>query len=336
MPVKLPSGGKLSLAAKCLGSVILPQVVEEIGEVGQNGIEQHAKLEKFFKGQRKEPEDSTDEDRELYRRLVATIGGELPELGEWAEHGGAVDAIRLVQQDYIYSSSDDSSLDRSRFFPGIADLIQRTGEYEWAVWDWKSSGYVPEPKYNWQLILSGLRLFILSERDAQFRCSLGIVYTGQPTDDGKLKSDVATFDAGFFERKRKDLGFLQRRLESADPKTVKLYSGKHCKFCPARHRCPAIVGAFSRAVAVSFGMKGVRDEDVISASRAYVDNAPQLSKMEKEILKRHGGELDLGDGRIAVLETKVSKSTGKVTEKVYTKHGKYIEDGSNASEDGKS
>lgn len=334
MPVKLPSGGKLSLAAKCLGSVILPQVVEEIGEVGQNGIEQHAKLEKFFKGQRKEPEDSTDEDRELYRRLVATIGGR-PELGEMAESGGAVDAIAMVQQDYVYSSGDDSSFDRSRFFPGIADLIQRTGEYEWAVWDWKSSGYVPEPKYNWQLILSGLRLWLLSVSPASWRCSLGIVYTGQPTDDGKFKSDVATFDAGFFERKIKDLGFLQRRLESADPNTVKLYPGKHCKFCPARHRCPAIVGAFVGALNISSG-GNAHDEDVISASRAYIDNAPQLSKMEKEILRRHGGELDLGDGRIAVLETKVSKSTGKVTEKVYTKHGKYIEDGSNASEDGKS
>jgi len=316
----LPSGSKLSLAVKCLGSNLLPQVKDEPGEAAIAGTETHAKLEKYIEGGRKEPQDSSDSDRDLYRRVHATTI-RADTISESAESLISVDAIRGVAS--VHDSAELGSIDRSERFIAFADLIQWNSDYEFSVWDWKTGGFAPSPEWNWQLILPGLCMYIMSGRDPRFRCTLAILYTGQPTDDGKFKTDSATFGGDFFAKCESKLGFIQKQLKSSDPSTLKLYEGKHCGYCPARARCPAKAGALLSAMGIIAEMNGeneILDEDIVKASRFLIDNKPQLDKAEKEILNRHGGQLNLGDGRIAVLEKKTSEKTGKTTEKVYTKH----------------
>lgn len=70
------------------------------------------------------------------------------------------------------------------------------------------------------------------------------------------------------------------------------------------------------------------DEAIVSASRVLFDSQPQLKKAEINILKEHGGELDLGDGRIAVLTV-----DGRKREKVYTKKSNAKYKGTSAGSD---
>lgn len=370
--VKLPSAGKLNLAFKCLGSVLLPKVVDEAGPEAEKGKELHAKLEKFIKAGRKAPDGTGDDDIEFFSRAVRSLReGAIDESAEfgmavrsvdWAtsrydpkrlesndlqESSSGMDAGGPTHAGVVASSGSDNSAgvdgvsgsvgdapsERDVWFVAVADLIQRFSSTEFAIYDWKSSNWVQEPQYNWQFLLPAIWLYISSGLPASYACHASAVFISTPDESGGFKRSYYCFTAADCERAMVQLGRLYRDIRSASnsPETVTLYEGKHCGYCPARHRCPAKVGSFVQALLTMdpWRLDKIADETIIAASRSLVDNMPQLKKMEINILKEHGGELDLGDGRIAVL-TKDYRDK----DKVYTKHASKT--GSNASENGDS
>lgn len=378
--INLPSAGKIGLAWKCLGSVLLPQVKEEAGPEAEEGKRKHAILEKFFKSGRKDkPTDPADS--ELCERASTTVGRAD---AEWSEFGLAVNPdgrhalwSRRIQSESWrestgellrdamvgmesggYGGNDKSgrnlvahgdsdgggvhlgrteSVDRSDWFVAVADLIQWHGASRFSVYDWKSSSWATDPKYNWQLLLPAVYLWLSLDRPSDFKCELGIIYIAKPTDSGVFeRTPVHIVNSDECDKLLGLLGRLRLRIlrESQGPgvraglDSVTLYEGKHCDHCPARHRCPAKVGALAAATEALF--LGIKPNDIglVKVSRALVDSAPQIRKMEINILKEHGGELDLGDGRVAVLTEKNGKY------KVYTrKNVKEISTGSNAAKD---
>jgi hypothetical protein len=374
--IKLPSGGKISLAIRCLGSVLLPKVVDEAGPEAERGKELHAKLEKLFKAKRQIPDGSSVEDRELYSRVQNTIAWSgAPVANESAELGVAVDPSSWACGSYVAHSvpglrerpsagavdvhdtsgkstpvdllvadgSDDvagvrtglplvgdSSGDRASWFVAIADLVQQRSSSGFAVYDWKSGAYSEDPKYSWQFLLPAIWLYELAGQPADFSCYCAAVYISKPNDLGFDVQDVE-FDAGDVGSAKLRLRDLYNRIQSSDPGRVTLYEGKHCGFCPARHRCPAKVGAFADAMSIATDVVPL-DVDVVKASRTLVDDMPQLKKMEINILKEHGGELDLGDGRVAVL-TKDYRGKDKVfTKRAKPKRSDAPEDGDRGTE----
>lgn len=356
----LPSAGKIGLAWKCLGSVLLPQAKDEAGPEAEEGKRKHAVLEEFFKsGRQEKPGDPADS--ELCERACATVGSAD---AEWPEFGLAVDpsgstsvwsrsspsdtgvvettilSISGVERRDVLLVADGSSdgggisvgsgsVDRANWFVAVADLIQWRGGSTFAVFDWKSSSWATDPQYNWQLLLPAIYLWLSLGRPDDFRCELGIIYIAKPTGDGAFERSAQYFvDASDCERLLRSLGKLRDSIRRSDAGRVTLYEGKHCDYCPARHRCPAKVGALEKAVEAAF--IGIKPSDVglVKVSRTLVDSAPQIKKMEINILKAHGGELDLEDGRVAVLTEKNGKY------KVYTrKNVKETTTGSNAEKD---
>ena len=230
--VKLPSGSKLSLAFKCQGSVLLPQVKDEGNERTDNGKAKHATLEKFWKGGRSE-EGFTGEDLELVRRASVTVGlaasGELAEFGlaldpsDWGcrlyRHGrDGVDQVHLAAADMVRKSRDangsgllgpaggadtggvyvgDSEAERAQWLCAVADLVQRKSPTSFAVWDWKTSSWVQDPEYNWQLILPAIWLYCYSGQPAEFSCELGAVYIEKPDGNGFARTKPFTADQLF-------------------------------------------------------------------------------------------------------------------------------------------
>lgn len=352
----LPSAGKIGLAWKCLGSVLLPQVKDESGPEAEEGKRKHAVLEEFFKsGRSKAPADPAD--AELCARAIRTVGSsdaEWPEFGLAVDPDGGVSVWTRDDRGDTFSrqpgasdntndgmlvaagSSDgarvslggEQSVDRANWFVAVADLIQWRGASSFAVFDWKSSSWAPDPKYNWQLLLPAVYLWLSLGRPDDFRCELGIIYISKPENDGFARTVPWYVDSSECDRLLRQLGKLRESIRSADAGRVTLYEGKHCDYCPARHRCPAKVGAISSAIESVF--LGIKPNDVglVKVSRTLVDSAPQIKKMEINVLKAHGGELDLEDGRVAVLTEKNGKY------KVYTrKNVKETTTGSNAEKD---
>lgn len=373
MAVKLPSGSRMGLAMKCAGSVLLPQVVSEPGVEAQEGTKQHATLEKYFSNERRlEGADAEVVSYcERVSRTIGTFAAEYPELGlyidpnDWSAgwfvarrdansvvecrlSNSVLEMGRLHDAPWMQLDSNGDSDGgrvvrsepmeyeqwRAGRYVAVADLVGWNDAKSIAIWDWKSAGRVPEPRYNWQLLLPAIAIWIICGRPDGFSANLGIGYVsavveryrdelqdGIPELEGRgtviatdeycaTDTDIQSAFAG--------LQRLQARLASETPETVTLYQGKHCAFCPARHRCPAVRSALC-------GIADTSDLGLIRTSRALIDHGYQLRQMEINILKEHGGELDLGDGRIAVLTKDWRKK-----DKVYTKRAKQAR--SNASE----
>lgn len=225
-----------------------------------------------------------------------------------------------------------SESERAMGFLSVCDLVQRksASKAEFAIYDWKSGlGYIPNPQYNWQLLCPAVGLWIINGRPDEFYVQGVILYTSITTDDygNRVFSkppDRYTYDAkilrnaewklrsmyGAMLRASGDRGSASRSVE------VDLYEGKHCVFCPARARCPAKVGAVGAALKVALGQEAT-PEAIVRASMLLVDSTVQIKKAAIEMLELYGGNMDLGDGREAVLE--VDKKNKK---KVYTKHAK--------------
>jgi hypothetical protein len=358
-----------------LGSALLPVVKDEGNARTENGKEKHAKLEAYIKAGRVPPDGSSPDDLDLYARAAATVGvaeNESAEVGialglgpdGWVARrysrdipsGPGVGTLRGEASDERRQSPvvvadggadlagdggydpvvGDSPAERASWFVAVADLIQQRASGEYAVFDWKTSSWVQDPKYNWQLLLSGLWLYVAGGRDPAFRCELGAIYIERPVDVGSsdesvLKSFQRTepyeLDAAGAERNLGQLGRLRSRLLTEAPENVELYEGKHCAYCPARHRCPAKIGAFSNLIDE---LESPGNELTLLKMLMTINyNRPQIDAAAKNILRENGGEMDLGDGRIAVL-TKDKRDR----EKVYTKRAKQT--GSNAPEDDKS
>lgn len=72
--MKLPSGSKLSLAMKCIGSFLLPQVKSEPGEAALKGTRIHALVESYIKSGRQIPEGLEEQERTLLRNIGQFIG----------------------------------------------------------------------------------------------------------------------------------------------------------------------------------------------------------------------------------------------------------------------
>lgn len=83
MPLVLPPGSRLSLAQKCIGSVLLPQTKEEKQHL-EDGKSVHSALEAYFKSGR-QIDPGLDDDRLKFVRLVdgavGRCGSEFAELG---------------------------------------------------------------------------------------------------------------------------------------------------------------------------------------------------------------------------------------------------------------
>lgn len=335
--VKRPSGSKLSLAMKCLGSAVLPRVESDPGPPAIEGKRKHAVLETFFQNGRTHSEGTSPDDRKTCE-LVARAVGEIPAIGErpevaifvsavdgvsrtlrkeeWSNDGrdhlaGADERNLLVSEGSVHGDRDSRLSEayksfRSGMFVAIADLVQLHSDTHASVWDWKSSGYVPEAQWNWQLLLPAIGLWLSSGARSDFQCDLGIAYL-----DERLESNSVPYSArGDFLRSRfEQLRRFEQRLLSATPENVDLYEGKHCFFCPAAARCPAKIGSLGSALA-ELGMV----VDDLSLVRNYIAlKDTWISKTAFDAMERNGNVLDLMDGREAVLTTDGKKR------KIYTR-----------------
>lgn len=74
----LPSGSRLGLAMKCMGSFILPIVKSEPGEAAEKGTAFHALVEKFIAEGRKIPETASEMERTLLLRIGELLGTSTP------------------------------------------------------------------------------------------------------------------------------------------------------------------------------------------------------------------------------------------------------------------
>ncbi len=324
--LRLPSGSKLGLGMKCMGSFLLPQVRSEAGPAAEEGKRIHALVEKYFTSGRSE-EGLSDADAALCRRVDRSLGRpELScskfELGLLVDPGDRA-AGRSASCNIVRASEPVPDELRSSSFYCIVDhlLYQEPsdGRAERAsVWDFKTGAtYVPDPEWNWQLLLPACGLWILAGQPDDLSVEAGILHVRADSidPDDCYRAERHVYESHRLRASLEQLQKLASRGRQANPGTVTLYEGKHCQYCPARDRCPAKVGAIAQAMELCFNEEvAANDNDMVRMSMLLMDSKPMIDKAAKEILRNNGGTLDLGDGREAVLDV---DKRGK--EKVYTR-----------------
>lgn len=217
---------------------------------------------------------------------------------------------------------------RHRSFVAVADYVGLQSERHVAIWDWKSSGWVPEAKYNWQLLLPAIGLWLAAGSPGDFRADCGILYLDKLSSVGSDLRDAtstATFDSNAIAKSLRQLRFLEQSL-ACDPDKVALNEGKHCFFCPAAARCPAKIGTLGNAL-IDLGLE-VNDFALVKNYLALSET--WTSKSAQAALERAGGVMDLGDGREAVLTVPPAKR------KIYTRKTHAKQARPDAPEDDKS
>lgn len=224
--------------------------------------------------------------------------------------------------------TDSVFVDRAISILAIADFVQIFDGSTIAVYDWKTGAWPGDPKWSWQLIVPAVAVWIIAGRPSEFRSTGYLV--GVDLATGRIKPVKHVLSARDLANYERHLRNMVERAGRQDPATVTLYEGKHCAYCPARDRCPAKIGALTKAME-NFLWADVSDLELIKGYVALTESKFSNNKVAYEILERHGNVMDLGDGRDAVLTVKSGRRS--VYTRKHVQETNVEQDGSNAAED---
>ena len=233
--MRLPTASAIDTAMECLGSCVLRRADAE-GEYAATGTEIHAYLQHARADKGKAL--AMIEDPGTRERCEAIDLSRIP--------AGASSEVALAW-DLATDKGEMLALAGRRMYPagevycGTADLVGRLPDG--AVWigDFKS-GTAMAACDSWQLKTLALMAARAVGAD---RAEVDMITVGY---DGKLRADHHALDGFDLDEVAAKLRDLAARIKSADPATVPLHSGAHCRYCRALRCCPAQTALVKAAV----------------------------------------------------------------------------------------
>ncbi len=234
------TASRLALARSCPGSFALgPHVSPAPGEAAEKGTAIHAFLEAVLDGV--DPDEALPEHPEaravcekIDPREVCEVAGENPStetpLGWDPATGEAREAPRATAERRDYSALPEG------WVAGTADAVSDEGDAV-RVTDWKTGSYeVSDPGENPQLLFLGLAAARSRGKD---RAILQVV---RVNEDGTLRARTAELRPDDLALVEASLVAVLGRVEKSQDGVPELRPGRHCRFCPALYRCPAVAG----------------------------------------------------------------------------------------------
>lgn len=300
--MKLPTASAIDTALICLGSCVL-RVADEQGEAAATGHVIHRFLERA-------PTDRTaalaEIDDDATRERCAAI--DLSQIPAGAEREVA------MAWDPETDTGEILRLDGHRRYPegaryyGTADLV---GRIEGGVWvgDYKT-GTAFAASDSWQLRALALMAARAVQVDAA-EVSMIVV-----DHRGRLRPDRHSLDGFDLDETAERLRQLARDIRDADPRTVPLHAGPHCRYCRALLDCPAqtaLVAALpGKLRSLEEKVASLTTEEAGDAWGLYYEAAARLETIKEALRLRveAGEEPTLPDGRrmVQVRSSSVKKS----------------------------
>lgn len=290
------TASRLELARSCPGSFTLgPHVSPAPGEAAEKGTAIHAFLEAILDGV--DPDEALPELSEaravcekIDAREVHEVAGPNPStetpLGWDPATGEAREAPRATGERRDYSALPEG------WVAGTADAVSAIGDAV-RITDWKTGAFeVPDPAENPQLLFLGLAAARARGKD---RAILQVV---RVNDDGSLRARAAELGPDDLALAEAALVAVLEKVNDSRRGVPQLRPGRHCRFCPALHRCPALAGEAQVLLEDPF-----EELDPGSAARAWEKLAAVESalKRAREALTTYvanrGGRLPLDEAR---------------------------------------
>ncbi len=290
------TASRLGLAKSCPGSFALgPHVSPAPGEAAEKGTAIHAFLEAVLDGV--DPDEALPEDPEaravcekIDARDVYGVAGPNPStetpLGWDPATGEAREAPRATAERRDYSALPEG------WVAGTADAVSAEGDAV-RVTDWKTGAFeVPDPGENPQLLFLGIAAARSRGKD---RAILQVV---RVNEDGTLRARTAELGPDDLALAEASLVAVLGRVEKSREGVPELRPGRHCRFCPALYRCPAVAAEATALLEDPF-----EELDPASAARAWERLAAcdAAIKRAREALFLYvagrGGQLPLDDAR---------------------------------------
>jgi hypothetical protein len=255
------TASRLGLARSCPGSFAIgPHVSPPPGEAAEKGTAIHAFIEAVLDGVHPDEAlpahpEARDVCEKIDVREVYEVAGPSPStetpLGWDPETGEAAEAPRTTAERHDYSALPED------WVAGTADAVSLEGDAV-RLTDWKTGAFeVPDPGENPQLLFLGIAAARAHGKD---RAILQVV---RVNEDGSLRARTAELGPDDLALAESSLVAVLARVEKSREGVPELRPGRHCRFCPALHRCPAVAGEATALLEDPF-----EELDPASAARA--------------------------------------------------------------------
>lgn len=293
----LPSGSKIQRAFSCLASAVLPQL-EVSGEASQSGAWKHV----FFANLRRGLPAALAEVPEEYREACEAI--DVSSFAALEAFESEVPLVYDVQRHVTRRLGAGGHREYGALGPFEIPMtldVAGVGHAEVMSADLKTGfGHVPAAHRNWQLATGALALSALHGID---HARVAII----KAPEGLRPSwDVAVMDGMTLLDARAELLRLAGRIAEARSKPAELAPmtiGEHCRYCPSRLHCPALVGLVQQVAARPGEAATLATQLQPAQARDAYERMKVLRGVVKELetaLSTYAGEfpITLGDGRV--------------------------------------
>lgn len=298
---------RLPIVARCPASWALPHAEEaEPSEPSKRGRAIHAFLADVSEHGR---EAALERVPEEYRAICEAIDTDT--LPTHLAHevafrlnlrtGAARELGRNIDRNYEIDRSDwdEYCIDGTADLVGIDDAADAVVVYDYKT-GWSAQDDAAD---HWQikaLALAAARAY------GKSNARLGII---RVWESGAVSYDVATFDAFDLDRIEVDLcAVLDRRFDAVDEiragRVPTVTTGRHCRYCPAFHACPAQVALVRQAAAAPEELERklvelITPENAAKAYHRIAEVQMVLDRVKKQIHALAEKEpILLGNGRM--------------------------------------